>query len=96
MKTVLKQVPPDQNWGFTYLFDCPGCGCYHGFNETIWQFNGDLVKPTLNPSLLVTMEEGKKCHSFIREGRIQFLDDCWHDLKGQIVDLTPVTPLNPD
>lgn len=27
------------------------------------------------------------CHSFVTEGRIQFLDDCTHDLRGQTVDL---------
>lgn len=27
------------------------------------------------------------CHSFITDGRIQFLDDCTHELKGQTVDL---------
>lgn len=27
------------------------------------------------------------CHSFVRNGQIQFLDDCTHDLKGQTVDL---------
>jgi len=28
-----------------------------------------------------------RCHSFVREGRIQFLEDCTHALKGQTVDL---------
>lgn len=27
------------------------------------------------------------CHSFIRDGRIQFLNDCTHALAGQTVDL---------
>ena len=27
------------------------------------------------------------CHSFVREGQIQFLDDCTHALKGQTVEL---------
>jgi hypothetical protein len=27
------------------------------------------------------------CHSFIRDGRIEFLSDCTHDLAGQTVDL---------
>lgn len=30
------------------------------------------------------------CHSFIRDGRIQFLDDCTHKLKGQTVDLPDI------
>lgn len=31
-----------------------------------------------------------RCHSFVTEGRIRFLDDCTHALKGQTVDLPPV------
>ena len=30
---------------------------------------------------------GTCCHSFVRDGRIQFLDDCSHELAGQTVDL---------
>jgi hypothetical protein len=30
---------------------------------------------------------GKACHSFITDGRIQYLGDCTHDLKGQTIDL---------
>lgn len=29
------------------------------------------------------------CHSFVTDGRIQFLDDCTHGLAGQTVDLPP-------
>lgn len=28
-----------------------------------------------------------RCHSFVTDGRIQFLSDCSHDLAGQTVDL---------
>lgn len=27
------------------------------------------------------------CHSFVTAGKIQFLDDCTHDLRGKTVDL---------
>lgn len=30
------------------------------------------------------------CHSFVTDGRIQFLGDCTHDLKAQTVDLPDV------
>lgn len=32
------------------------------------------------------------CHSFVTDGRIQFLMDCNHSLAGQTVDLPEVTP----
>ncbi len=31
----------------------------------------------------------KQCHSFITDGRIQFLDDCSHELRGQTVPMPP-------
>ena len=39
--------------------------------------------------------EGKcfRCHSFVTDGRIQFLSDCTHELAGQTVDL-PDHPAN--
>lgn len=30
---------------------------------------------------------GWRCHSFVNDGRIQFLSDCTHTLAGQTVDL---------
>lgn len=30
------------------------------------------------------------CHSFIKSGRIQYLDDCTHNLKGQTVELEDI------
>lgn len=66
-----------------YNFYCPGCECYHGFNNT-WDFNGDMEKPTVSPSLL---SSPVRCHLFIREGNIEYLTDCEHKLAGQIVPL---------
>lgn len=59
-----------------------------------WTFNGDLEKPTFTPSMLVRwgglkdgVEVTKICHSFVTDGKIQFLSDCTHHLAGQTVDL---------
>jgi hypothetical protein len=94
-----------------YVFHCPGCGINHcvytdGFPQAgpRWQFNGDLSKPTFNPSLLVRWSEPSDnpsefdnqekdkhfiCHSFVKDGRIQFLSDSTHALAGQTVDIAP-------
>jgi len=81
-----------------YMFGCPGCGCAHGFYTMphknhagnpgpVWEFNGDLERPTFKPSLLVNGSEPEsRCHLFMRDGRIQFLGDCHHELAGQTVD----------
>lgn len=84
-------------------FKCPACGHEHmvsvgpkSYWNIRWQFNGDFDKPTINPSLLVTCDippevaivpNIRRCHSFIRDGKIQYLDDCTHALAGQTVEL---------
>jgi hypothetical protein len=51
----------------------------------VWQWNGDRDKPTIRASILV---RGKTiCHSFITDGKIQFLPDCTHELSGKTVEL---------
>lgn len=66
-----------------------------------WQWNGSLDRPTLSPSVLITYNgadagrdrgDGRLappavCHSFVADGRIQFLGDCTHALAGQTVDI---------
>lgn len=74
---------------------CPGCGYSHTLRVRAktdevpsWEFNGDVDKPTFTPSLLVWASRPEaRCHSFITNGQIQFLDDCFHELKGQTVEL---------
>ncbi|WP_241524097.1 DUF6527 family protein [Oceaniglobus indicus] len=78
-------------------FKCPGCGWTHILNtdtghRPAWAFNGDVDRPTLTPSINAWREYGGKrktdrCHSFVTDGRIRFLDDCTHALAGQSVDL---------
>lgn len=82
------------------LFECPGCGCLHAVhteqpngNGAKWSWNKNLDKPTISPSILVKWNTDgsnkldKICHSFVRDGNIQFLNDCTHSLSGQTVPL---------
>lgn len=82
-----------------YTFKCPACKNAHYVNTNpefgiVWQFNRDLAKPTVSPSIFVnasgTNSTVPKCHSFIKEGKIQFLNDCTHDLAGKTIDLTEI------
>ena len=73
------------------IFWCKGCKMHHGVyvdkNKPIhWEFNGDYYKPTFRPSVLVTNEQ-VRCHSFITDGKIQYLSDCNHELSGKTIDL---------
>lgn len=77
-----------------YLYNCPGCGYEHAFDPLIHEFNGDFNKPTISPSLLHV--SSRRCHSYIVDGRIKFLADCWHQLAGQTVDLIDYAPEKED
>ncbi len=87
----------DSDSTYKYIFICPGCNQEHVFNTTTWTFNQDFDKPTIEPSYLMKGGRPKKglkhdtelfvCHSFITDGKIKFLEDCTHHLKGQTVDL---------
>lgn len=59
-----------------------------------WGFNGDINSPTFTPSLLIREYEGQNvvrvCHFFIKNGTIEFLNDCTHPLKGRTVPMAEV------
>lgn len=84
---------------------CPGCGFSHQIpvdtgSAGDWTWNGSLEAPTLSPSLLVyphrTLDENDnkvdtpRCHSFVRDGKWQFLNDCTHELAGQTVPMPEI------
>lgn len=76
----------------THYFKCPGCHYIHSFNST-WEYNNDPEKPTVAPSLLINGNSQynnpavPRCHSFIKDGQIQFLEDCSHDLAGETIEI---------
>lgn len=81
---------------------CPGCKSGHTLFTDLaaphqaknWGFNRNLESPTFTPSLLVSdVGGGHRCHSYITDGRIQFLGDSDHELKGQMVDLPDINKM---
>jgi hypothetical protein len=79
--------------GKLYVFHCPGCQYGHPFEVdapggTGWSWNRSFDNPTFYPSLLCNQHDPtSRCHSFVTDGKIRFLSDCWHSLAGQTVDL---------
>ena len=85
------------------VFICPGCDQEHVFTDS-WSIVGDWNAPTISPSIKVTMgpkadpithlaSKGSPkqiCHSFIKNGNIQFLSDCTHSLAEQTVELPEI------
>jgi hypothetical protein len=63
-----------------------------------WTWNGSIDSPTVKPSILTRgggMYNGEDfkehiCHSFINDGKIQFLSDCTHEFANQTLDLLDI------
>ena len=89
----------DDGRHYGWRIDCPACEDPHVLSG--WTFNGDEERPTFSPSLLVKYNgpdadtngaPAAVCHSFIVDGRIQYLGDCTHKFAGQTVDLPECRP----
>lgn len=79
-----------------FAFFCPGCGYDHSFHVGgeaqhrvgRWAWNGSYDKPTFHPSLLCNQDMPEaRCHSWVKDGKIQFLQDSHHSLANKTVDL---------
>lgn len=85
---------------------CPGCEEAHAPLTALpdgsrpdparpyWEWNGATDGGfTISPSLLVSSprrDGARVCHSFIRDGRWEFLADCTHPLAGCTAPMVPV------
>lgn len=80
-------------------FCCPGCDDVHQIPikaeaGITWDFDPATV--TVSPSIACDYGplgyggQPRRCHSFIRSGRIEYLTDCTHALAGQTVELPPI------
>ena len=85
--------------GDQHFFWCPGCQSHHAPNNR-WTWNGDRVKPTFHPSVLsqgvrdaACAPTPQRCHLFVRDGKLQYLSDCTHELAGQTVEMRPMCEL---
>lgn len=99
----VKEIKNVDGGHYAWAVKCPGCGDYHPFDDR-WSFNGDMEKPTFRNSMMAKANTpdmigynpeypSRICHSFVTDGRIQFLDDCTHDHVGQTMDLLEIDPL---
>jgi hypothetical protein len=114
MKILLSSEPDVSGNHYAY-FQCPACAelhkikllkefGVHGSNGG-WFFNGDVDKPTIDPSIKVVYDTTggdpqyikppffigvNVCHSFVRNGRIEFCSDSTHSMAGQTVELPEI------
>ena len=64
--------------------------------EPVWSWNGDTENPTLRPSIrtqgAVYLDSDVEicCHSWVTNGKIQFLPDSTHQFSGETMDLLEV------
>lgn len=87
MKTRLAGPDHDRR----LMFWCPGCDEAHGVRISgvqPWTWDGHRDRPTVTPSILVTGHSPeRRCHSLLRQGRLEYQGDCSHEMGNQIADL---------
>ena len=83
---LLKDEGTDVNGERHLWFFCPGCQCSHAYTVPRWTWNGSFEKPTFHPSLLCNKDDpARRCHLWIKDGVIEFLNDqCHHVLRGKV------------
>lgn len=91
---IKRMTEKDGHYHEELRFYCPGCKEFHYINDDetkikdvpVWGFNKNYNSPTISPSILVQWP-GNRCHSFIRDGKIEYLSDCTHELAGKTIEL---------
>ena len=87
---------------------CPACGFEHSFNvdleshgkwtddQSVWTFNGNYDCPTFSPSIVANLHRQKEyhpvCHSFLKNGIWEYLNDSSHNMAGQNVPMVVPDP----
>ena len=65
-------------------------------DKDVWEFNGNYDSPTFSPSMLANKNNFDVykpiCHSIVKNGVWEFLDDCTHEMAGQDVPMIPPDP----
>lgn len=89
---MAKVVRLERDKNGVYVITSPATGQNILFDER-WDFNGDFERPTFRPSMLIQYprenpETGHvREHFFVTDGKIRYLQDCNHNMRGQIVDM---------
>lgn len=99
-KAMLRWVSDGDLRYSALMFVCPGCQERNDdstglhmlpVNTTIkspaWEWDGNLITPTLSPSILTGAGTSNICHSFLRAGIFEFLGDCTHQYANQHVPI---------
>ena len=77
-----------------YLVHSPATGADVCFFSDRWTFNGDLERPTFSPSMVRPADPVGGTpyeHFFIRDGKVEYLPDCDHELAGKTVDMVEIS-----
>ena len=70
--------------------------------QPVWTWDGDIILPTFAPSIKVSCVDPdgelptEICHYYLEKGRLRFLDDCTHALKGITMSLPPLPEMYRD
>ncbi len=82
--------------GVEYIYYwCAGCKCTHSVPTQRWNWNKSVESPTLSPSVRHFIQprngpEQTLCHYHLRNGILEYCEDCPHELNGKKVPLQEI------
>ena len=107
-KGPMRRLTNTHSGAISYWFFCLGCDTHHSYQThrgtgehahgPEWEFNGNDLKPSFTPSLLVNgvspvaevvKRGGHRCHLYVTLGMVKYLGDCSHELKNKTVPISP-------
>lgn len=102
MNSVIRKVNDKEKQYDCLAFVCPGCIKMVGgsglhmlavntdIKSPSWNWNGNLEKPTLTPSILTGKGSKNICHSYLTDGVFKYLEDCTHEFAGKNIAMLPL------
>lgn len=75
-----------------YGYYCPGCQALHVTPLGVSLLDFNVTAPSFNRSIKIGRGRDSTCHHNINKGKITFLDDCRHKMKGSTVELPALPP----
>ena len=87
---------PACDFEHSFNVDLDQNGLHQEHDQPVWTFNGDYDLPTFRASMLANDgrvdEHHPICHSFLTDGRWEYLNDSTHDMAGQTVEVPELDP----
>lgn len=111
LSRVLRQTMPAKNGNGPTLYYRCYCGSGHSIGilpagslspRYRWSWDGNADVPTFTPSINAFSSgiptegiPGWRCHHYVKDGKIEYLNDCTHEFAGVTLPMIDLSDMQP-